>query len=219
MLVSTPALEGGISLNRQEWCRKLWHMSGGLIPFLCPLFPHYKCAAEFWGPNVIRLMIVCPAIFFMLLSVLYSTKFTRPGERNIIRAMSCYAVTVLALLVAFPDQLQLGLTVLAVVSFGDGAAGLAGMTIRGRCLPWNSHKTVAGTTGFILVAAPLGTAAYWVCAPAGVTWTSAVAVGSATSIIAAFAESWPSKIDDNLRVGIAAATVVLLNYWIFSAAV
>lgn len=207
------ACSGEVSLCRQEWSRKIWHMSGGLLPFLCPLLPYYDQAAAFWGPNNVRLMIICPAILFVGLSLKYSKKFARSDEKNAGVAMGCYVFCVATMLLAFPQHLELGMTVLAILSIGDGAAGLVGMTLKGTRLPWNPRKTVAGTLGFIVFAAPLATAAYWCSAPKGVTWGTAFALGCLASAVAALAESWQSRLNDNFRVGFAAAMVMVVNQW------
>lgn len=199
----------------QEVSRKLWHMSAGLIPFICPWLPYYDQAAEHWGPNGVRAMVLGTAFVLMVLSYWHSKKFARPGERSVGLAMGCYVGCVVAVMAAFPGHLELGMTVLAVLSIGDGAAGLIGMTLKGRRLPWNSEKTVAGTLGFILFGAPVASGAYWVNSFPKVPWTTALAVGAVTCIVAALAESWRSRINDNLRVGIAGASVVVLFNWLF----
>ena len=191
-------------------------MSAGLIPFLCPLLPYYDHAAEHWGPHGVRLMVLGTAAVLIGLSYWHSKKFARPGERTVSVAMGCYAICVIALLVAFPHHLELGMTVLAVLSIGDGAAGLVGMTLKGPKLPWNVQKTFSGTLGFVVFGAPVASGAYWINSYPGVTWMTALTVGTITCVVAALAESWPSRINDNLRVGVAAASVVVLHQWLLT---
>jgi len=202
-----------IELGRQERARKLWHMSAGLIPFICPLLPYYDRAADFWGPNILRLMILSTAGVLVGLSCWHAKKFTRAGEKGIGVAMGCYVACVVAMLVAFPWHLELGMTVLAVLAIGDGAAGWIGMTLKGPKLPWNSAKSVSGTIGFLVCATPVASCAYWIGAHPSVSWSTAFGLGACTCLAGALAESLPAKVNDNLRIGMAAAGVVVLHQW------
>lgn len=213
----SPAVENSpersVKLTRQEVSRKLWHMSAGLVPFVVPFLPYYSVSPEHWGLQGLRLMVIGTAFVLMSLSLVYSKRFARPNERSIAKAMSCYALPVLALLLLFPAQLQLGFAVLAIVAIGDGAAGLIGMTLRGPRLLWNPGKTVTGTLAFMLFGIPVATAAYWFSAQTAVTWGESVSIVTAAALAAAVAESIPSSIDDNLRVGTAAAMVMAVQRW------
>ena len=205
---SDPLARSCVKLTRQELSRKLWHMSAGLLPFLVPLLPYYYTASDFWGVAGVRMIVLGTAATLMTVSLVYSNRFARPSERSVAKAMSCYALPVIIPLLLFPSHLELGLTVLAIVAIGDGAAGLMGMSLQGPRLFWNQGKTITGTLGFLLFGIPVATAAYWVSAQTAVTWTNAASLVTAAALVAAFAESFPSSIDDNLRVGTAAAVVL-----------
>jgi uncharacterized protein (TIGR00297 family) len=135
--------------------------------------------------------------------------------------IALYPAAVLALIVVFRNRLELAAAAWGLMAFGDGMAGLFGATLRGPKLPWNAAKTWAGFTAFVL----WGTAASSFLlrftqqgaldAPKSWIGPSFLAVGTqgphveptflivgclAASIVAAFAESLPTGIDDNFLV-------------------
>jgi dolichol kinase len=137
----------------------------------------------------------------------------REGEKSDrAGAVLGYAGSVLATLFLFPAQAELGLAVLVVLALGDGSATLFGKLIGGAKLPWNGQKTWSGTMAFILVGAIAASTIYW-----GETYfnprsldpnpgfLTAVVCGSTAAFLAAIAESFPSRINDNIRVGVTAA--------------
>jgi phytol kinase len=203
-----------IVLCRQEISRKIWHMSAGLIPFLLPLFPAYGNPQAYGGVESIRIAVLVAAVVLMGLSWFFSKAFVRPGEKHVGLAMGCYVFSVCATLIAFPDRFELGMTVLAILAVGDGAAGIVGMAVKGPRLPWNPAKTVAGTLGFVMFAVPVASVAYWLGAIPHPSFLSTCALVTVACTVAAVAESWASTINDNLRVGLAAA-VVLVGHHVF----
>lgn len=209
----TPGVDGAVlSLSRQEFSRKLWHMSAGLLPFCCPVLGYLHPSAEEWNPDALRLIILASAICLIGLSLLAAKRFTRPGERHVGMALGCYVIGVMVPLMLFPSHLELGMTVLAVLAIGDGAAGLVGMSFRGPSLPWNPRKTISGTAGFMLFAIPAATAVYMIFDKSHSGWLAATCLATVTCLTAAIAESWPSRLNDNLRVGAAAASVLIGNH-------
>jgi dolichol kinase len=104
-----------------------------------------------------------------------------------------------------------------VLAFGDGSAYLGGKLLGGPRLPWNPDKSVAGSLSFVLIAAPMASLAYWNEArnPDGssVPLLLAVLCGTAAAIVGSIAESWPTRITDNLRVGVAAAVSVVAAHF------
>ncbi|HEX4822822.1 MAG TPA: DUF92 domain-containing protein [Candidatus Polarisedimenticolaceae bacterium] len=132
-----------------------------------------------------------------------------------------YPAAVLALLVVFRNRLELAAATWGLIAFGDGMASVVGVTARGPKLPWNPGKTWSGFLAFV----GWGTAAAaflirWVqigALEAPVTWigpsflevgahgpffSSNVLLGGcfAATLLAAFAESLPTGIDDNILV-------------------
>jgi uncharacterized protein (TIGR00297 family) len=142
-------------------------------------------------------------------------------ERGYSLGIVLYPAAVLALIVVFRDRLELAAAGWGLIAFGDGMASVFGVTLRGRRLPWNPAKSWAGFTAFVL----WGTAA----AAFLIRWTqqgaldgpktwigdSFLAVGSrgptfeptyliagcfAAALLAAFAESLRTGVDDNILV-------------------
>lgn len=132
-----------------------------------------------------------------------------------------YPAAVLALIVVFRNRLELAAATWGLIAFGDGMAGLVGVTLGGRRLPWNPGKSWAGFVAFVL----WGTTAAaflirWVQAGAldgpkawigpsflevgthGPFFESNFLIGGcfAAALLAAFAESIPTGLDDNILV-------------------
>jgi dolichol kinase len=127
-----------------------------------------------------------------------------------------YAGSVLAMLMLFPADLELGLTVLAILAFGDGAATFFGRFIQGRKLPWNREKTWSGFLGFLCVGTPMAAIIFWgethnlEAQTPGVSFPTAFLYASVATFTAAVAESLPSRINDNIRVGLTAAVSLVV---------
>jgi uncharacterized protein (TIGR00297 family) len=132
-----------------------------------------------------------------------------------------YPAAVLALIVVFRNRLELAAAGWALIAVGDGMASVVGVTVRGPKLPWNREKSWSGFFAFVF----WGTAASaflirWVqqgALDAPKTWIGAsfMEVGAhgpfyesnvliagclAATLLAAFAESIPTGIDDNILV-------------------
>ena len=114
-----------------------------------------------------------------------------------------YPLALLALVITFRERLDIVAAAWAVMACGDGAATLVGTQVGGQRLPWNADKTWSGLIAFAL-AGSVGAVALsvWV-APAIVpapawffTWLTPIAA----ALAAAFAETIPIKLDDNLTV-------------------
>jgi uncharacterized protein (TIGR00297 family) len=132
-----------------------------------------------------------------------------------------YPAAVLALIIVFRHRLELAAAVWGLIAFGDGMAAVFGTTFRGPRLPWNPGKTWIGFTAFLL----WGTAASAFLlrftqqgaldGPKPWIGPSFLAVGEhvpmfastflivgclAAAVLAAFAESLRTGIDDNILV-------------------
>ncbi|MFQ5735081.1 MAG: hypothetical protein ACE5KM_24370, partial [Planctomycetaceae bacterium] len=88
----------------------------------------------------------------------------------------------------------------------------------GPALPWNRAKTWSGSLTFIAVGLPMTSLIYWrethnleAIGP-GVSFGTAVLVCGVGVVAAAFAESLPSRVNDNLRVGLAAMGFVAVAH-------
>ena len=110
-----------------------------------------------------------------------------------------YPVSVLALILIFRHHLEVAAAAWALMALGDGAAAVAGQTIKSPALPWNSAKTAAGFGAFILVGVPAALAlTLWVrpALPVG----KALLISGLAAFLGAAVESAPIKLDDNLTV-------------------
>lgn len=201
-----------------ELRRRLWHISPGLLPFALWPISH----ADPISPTLQWIMVALIGVLALHILVRYQriARVGRPDHRT--GPVIGYAGSVLAALILLPGQAEIGLTVLAILAFGDGFATLGGMLLRGPKLPWNPAKSWSGMQCFMWVGGLMGAVIYWgeshnleALAP-GVSWAQALACGMSAALIAAIAESIPTQIDDNLRVGVSAlATLIVLHTYVF----
>jgi uncharacterized protein (TIGR00297 family) len=113
-----------------------------------------------------------------------------------------YPTAVLALVVLFHDRLEVAAAAWAILAAGDGAAGYAGARWGRRPIPWNRRKTVEGSAAFAVAA---GLFAWVVLVWMGRDPVAAVLLAGPTCLVAAFVESLPWRLDDNLTVPILSA--------------
>lgn len=203
-----------MSATRSEIWRKAVHIGMG----------GFALALRFLTPGQAA-MCACIALGFNLFVLHRLTRraLMRHDEkgRGFSPGIALYPAAVLALIVVFRNRLELAAAGWGLIAFGDGMAGLIGSTLRGATLPWNPRKTWAGFAAFIL----WGTAASSFllrftqqgALDSPKTWIgpSFLAVGAAgphfeptllivgclaAATLAAFAESLPTAIDDNILV-------------------
>jgi dolichol kinase len=203
-------------MQSSELRRRLCHMAPGLLPFLLWPYSHRDP--------------ISPTLYYIVLGLtaaLATGVFTqyrrieRIGEQNQrYPAIAGYAASVLVTILLFPGQLELGLTVLAILAFGDGSATFGGILIGGPRLPWNPEKSVSGFLCFLLVGIPMSAVTYWGEAnnlealkqSVPVTIPLSFVIAGAATVFAGVVESLPSKINDNIRVGITAAVVLVIMH-------
>jgi len=196
-------------LSAHERRRRVWHMTPGLLPFVLWPIPHRDPIS----PTLYTILVVIVAILAGSIFARYR-RIERDGEHDQrFWAVAGYAGSVLLTFLLFPGHAELGMTVLAILAFGDGSATLGSKLIGGPRLPWNSEKSIAGTLCFLLVGIPMSAIIYWGEAnnlealPQSVPVTLSVAflIGGAATATSALAESISSRINDNVRVGVTAA--------------
>jgi dolichol kinase len=199
------------ALPYRELKRRLWHMSPGLLPFVLQQFPHKDPISP-----TLRLIIVgiCVAVAGR---ILFSFRhIQRQGESTGHAAVGGYSLSVLMMALLFPRDLELALAVLSILAFGDGAATLFGLMLRGPRLPWNSAKSWTGLLAFITVGSVMTAWIYWgethnaEAADPAVTIWAALALTMPAVVAAAFSESIRSRMNDNIRVGLVAAVSLAL---------
>ena len=200
-------------LDARELRRRLWHMSPGLFPVLLWFVPHRD-------PISPTLMVIVGIVAAVLAAKIYFQfmKIQRAGETNDGSAVLGYALSVLAAFLLFPAHAEIGLTVLAILAFGDGSATLVGLAFGGKSLPWNRRKSWAGVIGFLLIALPTAAVVYWrethnlEAIGSGVTFAQACLCVSPAVVLAMLAESIDSKLNDNIRVGVVAVASLAMTH-------
>ena len=188
-----------------ERARQWVHIGSGSFALLLRVLTWWQAAA---------LAAVALAFNVVALPRVGGRRLYRPADeaRGFPIGIVLYPLAVLLLILIFPSRLDIVAAAWAVLALGDGAATLAGQRARRR-LPWNPDKTVNGTTAFIVFGG-LGAVvlAWWVrpnvapLPPRAFT----IAAPIAAAIAAAFVETIPVRLDDNVSVPAAAAVVLWL---------
>lgn len=197
-------------LTPHEWRRRAVHMSPGLLPFLFFVIPHADPLS--WLVRSVALTI--PALIAVI-ALKAERLFARRGDGSWMTSVVSYAVVTVTLLLGFPGQPELGSTVTMIIAFGDGSATLAGLLARGRRLPWNTAKSWVGLTAFLGCSIPLGTLVYWGVSQPGVSFATALACVVPAVVAAAIAESLPSRLNDNIRVGVTGGLTIVATHAMF----
>ena len=195
-----------------EFYRKLLHMLPGLLPFILAFVPHDD------PPDWIAMSVV--TAITLLLTGLYvglRSRVSRPEEADFFSSALSYPAAVLGTLLVFPSHAEFAMVVVILIALGDGFAYICGKRFGRRRLPWNPQKSWAGTLGFVIFSAPIASLAFWLEAKnPEVSLGLAAACCGFASVAAALAESWPTKLTDNLRVGLTAAVTVSGSYFLLS---
>ena len=155
----------------------------------------------------------------------------RVGGRHLYRAADrargfplgilLYPLSVLLLILFFQARLDLVAAAWGILAFGDGFATLVGHHVRSAPLPWNRDKSVAGTVAFVVCGGGAGIAlALWVRPAIGpvASIEMLVAATAVAAVTAAFVESIPVRLDDNLSVPFAAAVILWASTLVDAAA-
>ena len=198
-------------LPYRELKRRFWHMCPGLLAFGLHVVSH----ADPISPTM-QLIIVGCCLAIAARIQLGFRQIRRDGERTGIAAVAGYSLSVLLTALLFPRHLELGLAVLAILAFGDGSATLVGLTIRGPKLWWNRGKSWSGLLGFVVIGSLMTAWIYWgethnpEAADPAVSFGLALLLTSPAVVAAALAESIRSRINDNIRVGAAAAIALVV---------
>jgi len=183
--------------------RKALHTAVGVLAFAVPLLG----AA---GTLALALFLVAWNLWVLpRISWLW-----RPGElrRGAGSGIVLYPVAILILTLLFPHRLEVVAACWGILAFGDGVAALAGVAWSGARLPWNREKSWAGTVA--------GAVAGTVAAAVLLAWSleqleravppfpHLAAIAAGAGLFAAWLESQPQGLDDNLRVPIPTALLL-----------
>ncbi len=184
--------------------RQLVHMAMGGFAFLLRDLP-------WWAAALIAGGAVCFNAY--ALPRVAGRRLYRPGELTNGRTAGIvyYPISVLLLILAFPDRPDIAAAAWVIMAFGDGAATMVGHRLGGTRVPWNREKTVAGSVAFVVAGGAAGALLAWWCraplVPPPYAWFS-LAAPVCAAIVAAGVETVPIRLDDNLSVPAAAATVL-----------
>ena len=143
-------------------------------------------------------------------------RIQREQQETGLWAVAGYALSVLGTIVLFPDRLEVGLALLGILAFGDGSATAFGKMLRGPVLPWNRGKTWAGFLAFIINGSLMSGWIYWGETQNPEALEMPLSLGRAllltapAVVLCAIVESVPSRINDNIRVGVVGAVSLLL---------
>ena len=195
-------------MSPTECKRRLLHILPGLLPTILWFIPHkdplsWDCRA--W----LGLIIVG-------IGIATAVKYRRIARRDEASNPACilgYTVPIFFLLMVIPAHAELGLATLAIISFGDGFATVGGLLLPGPRLPWNKQKSWAGFLCFLTFALPWSAMVYWGESRPAVSFSVALFVGGTATLFAAICESVNSRIDDNIRVGAAAAVGIVTAHF------
>jgi uncharacterized protein (TIGR00297 family) len=187
-----------------EKARQWVHVGSGAFAFLLRFLNWWQAAA---------LAAAAFAFNVLVLPRIGGRRLYRPIDdaRGFPLGILLYPLAVLLLILMFSSRLDIAAAAWGILAFGDGAATLAGTRFRGRALPWNAEKSVAGSVSFAVCAAAGGIALAWWTRPDGSIWFVALAP-IAAAVAAALVESMPVRLDDNISVPVVAGGVL----WIAS---
>lgn len=204
--------KGSTSKTDNEFYRKLLHMLPGLLPFGLYFLPHDD------PPDWIAMScVVAITALFTGVYVALKTRVSRPEESNFYSSALSYPAAVLGTLLVFPGHAEFAMVVVILIALGDGFAFICGKRFGRKKLPWNPEKSWAGTLGFVLFSAPVATLAFWMEAQnPSVPWLLAAVCCGFAAVAAAVAESWPTNLTDNFRVGLTAALAISGSYFLLS---
>jgi len=211
--LSSVLAKAAARLGPAELRRRFWHMLPGFLPFLLWPVPH----ADPISPTLRAIIFAILAGFALAIVVQYR-RIARRADNGRISCVMGYCGSIFAAIVLFPSAAEIGLTVLAILAFGDGSATLGGKLFAGRTLPWNREKTWSGLLSFIFVGAPMAAVIYWgeshnlEAVDPGVSFTTAFLCCSVAVLLSAVAESLRSRVNDNVRVGLVATAALAVMH-------
>jgi len=221
-----------------EQARQWVHIGSGSFALLLRLLTWWQAAA---------LAAFALAFNLLLLPRIGGRRLYRPVDeaRGFPLGILIYPLAVLLLILIFPSRLDIVAAAWGILAFGDGAATLVGRASRPTAeiaenaetrfsarsassavkrghLPWNPDKTIAGTLAFVVFGGMAGVALAWwtrpaVAPPPPMAFT--IVAPLVAAVAAAFAETVPVRLDDNITVPATAGGVLWVACLMDAAAV
>jgi uncharacterized protein (TIGR00297 family) len=144
----------------------------------------------------------------MLLPGLPGHPLVRGSDPRMPTSALCYALGVLLLIVTFPTRPDLVGCGWGILAAGDGLATVFGRAFGRTRLPWNRHKSIAGTLAFVVCGSAMGLLLAWLLHSADTSLKFLVGATLAAAIASAAVETIPIRLDDNLSVSAVAALIL-----------
>lgn len=168
---------------------------------------------------------VAGVLFNLLVLPRIAPRLFRPEDRHqpVLSGIVLYPAAVLGLILLFPSRLDLAAVAWVILAAGDGMATLVGAHVKTPKLPWNQAKSVGGLVAFLVFGGAAAVAtAFWMhrdgsvgeqalAAFAGNTEAGTLALVVApllATTAAAFVETVPIKLNDNISVPAMSALVL-----------
>jgi uncharacterized protein (TIGR00297 family) len=191
-------------MAHSEHARQWVHVGSGLFALLLRVLTWWQAAA-----------LAATALTFNLIVLprIGGRRLYRPVDeaRGFPLGILLYPLSVLLLILIFPFRLDIVAAAWGILAVGDGFATLVGQRIRGRQLPWNREKTIAGTIAFV-VCGGTGAVALALWTRAAVTPPPSLAfvivAPLVAAVTAALVETLPVRLDDNISVPMTAAAAL-----------
>ena len=186
-----------------ESARKVVHMAMGSFALVLRYIPWWQ-AAILAGVALAFNLTVLPRV---------GRRLYRPHDhlQRFSLGIVLYPVSVLLLVLVFPGRLDIAAAAWGILAMGDGMATLLGKPFGRTRIPWNQSKSVLGTCAFVIFGGVAGAFLAWWCRPAIVPppylWFS-IGAPFIAALAAAFAETIPIRLDDNVTVPWTAAGVL-----------
>jgi uncharacterized protein (TIGR00297 family) len=127
-----------------------------------------------------------------------------------------YPLSVLLLILLFPNRLYIAAASWAIMAWGDGSASIFGRKFGRKKFRWNPNRSYAGSAAFLVfgsIGAVFFTRFVWTSAPDPVLWY-VFAVPFLAATLAAVIETVPIGIDDNFTVPISSGLFLWALYQI-----
>ncbi len=186
----------------REIARQLVHILVGAIALTLRWLTWWQAAV----------LAVSAVLFNLFVLPKISKSVFRPGDLDapLKSGIVIYPLAVLALVLAFPERLDIVAASWGVLAAGDGFATLIGAHVRSSPLSWNRAKSSGGLVAFIVFGALAAVGlALWTDAGRStppIWWLGAAPAIAA--IIAGFVETAPIRLNDNISVPATAAIVL-----------
>ena len=191
-----------------EETRQFVHIAMGGFAFALPFLA--------WWQSVVLASLAVAFNIFALQKVL-GIRLFRPGERlrRLTSGIVLYPLSVVGLLLLFPNRLDIVAASWGILAAGDGMATLVGRRAPIARIAWNPRKSAGGCLAFVIFGTLSAAVLAWWCRENVVPpayWWYPVVGGFAAAAAAAAVETLPVDLDDNLSVPATAASVL----WVVS---